>query len=240
MFEKWFKKKNVKADRPVLLCIHGFGKRRTDEYLNLYNALSEEYDIVMPNLFDQNFKNDTVWYNWVSRAEEEIIKLKNQNRKIILIGFSMGGVIASYLASKHNVERLVLIAPAFEYLTLTTAKTSLKSQYQKAKKVDRDPEYVDLPPEFTATFMDVVDNCKEGIENVHCPVLFMAAIDDDVIPYTVSLKYYKKVPHEAKKCVIFADGCHRILDDHRLSKMAIEMIRDFIQKKTTQLFARSF
>ena len=231
MFEKWFKKKDLKTERPVLLCIHGFGKRRTDEYANLYNALCDQYDFVMPELFDQRFKDDLIWHNWVSRAEEKLVELKNQNRKVIVIGFSMGGVIASYLASKFNVERLILIAPAFEYLTLTTAKTTLKSQYEKSKNIFHDPEYLELPPEFTNTFIDVVDNCREGIEGVHCPVLFMAAIDDEVIPYTVSLKYYKKVPHEAKKCVIFADGCHRILDDHRLSKMAIQMIQDFIEKK---------
>src|SRR5699024_5290848 len=34
-----------------------------------------------------------------------------------LIGFSMGGMIASYLAAKHKVEKLVLLAPSGKYLS---------------------------------------------------------------------------------------------------------------------------
>lgn len=223
----WFKKKSdPRKDRPVIICIHGFGKRKTDEFIPLYEALKDDYDIVMPELFDQRYANDNVWHTWVSRAEQKVIEAKNNKRKIVLVGFSMGGVIATYLASKFLIDKLVLIAPAFEYMHLKTAKSAIN----KTKK-EEDNKYIKLPSEFTNTFIDVVDNCKNAINDVHCPTLFIAAMGDEVIPYTISNKYYKKVPHEAKKCVILEDGQHRILDDARLSKLAISLIRNFIENK---------
>lgn len=231
----WFKKKEKKEVKeviklPTLIFIHGFGKRRTDEFIPLYNALKDKYHIVMPELYNQAFENDKVWHNWVSKAEEKVIEAKNNHEEIILVGFSMGGVIASYLASKFSIKKLVLIAPAFEYLNFQTASSVVKKGLQK-KVVDPNDKYLKIPAEFNQTFMDVVDNCKKGIEHVNCPVLFIAAANDELIPYTVSMKYYKKVPHNDKKCVILMDGQHRILDDDKLSKMTISIIQDFIEDR---------
>lgn len=225
----FFKRRTKKAEikKPVIIMIHGFGKRRTDEYNNLKAALSE-YDLEIPALFDQRFEDDTVWHNWVSRAEEKIIAAKNQGREIILIGFSMGGVIAGYLASKFAVKKLILLAPAFEYLTITTATNAARSKFNRKNK--NSDEYPELPAKFTSTFMDVVDNCRDAIEKVNCPVMFIHCMKDETIPYTVSLKYYRKVNHDDKKCIILADGGHRILDDERLKDTAICLIRDYIEK----------
>ena len=181
----WFKKKNdPKKDRPVIICIHGFGKRKTDEYIPLYEAMKDDYDIVMPELFDQRYPEDNIWHNWVSRAEEKVLEAKKQNREVILIGFSMGGVIATYIASKFNIKKLILLAPAFEYLHLKTAKSAVVSN----KKKEEDGKYLKLPSEFTNTFIDVVDNCRDAIKDIHCPTLFIAATGDEVIPYTISSK----------------------------------------------------
>ena len=99
------------------------------------------------------------------------------------------------------------------------------------KKPETISKYIPLPKEFTDTFINVVDNCKKGIEKISCPVLFIADMDDEVIPYSVSLKYYKKVPHERKRCVILAEGQHRLLDDEKTGNVAIQIIRDFIEDR---------
>lgn len=230
-FDKFFKKKAIdkRKDNPLIICIHGFGRRRDDEFIPLVEALKDEYEFVIPLLYDQRHITDNVWHTWVSRAEEEIIKAKKDNREIILIGFSMGGVIASYLASRFNVKKLILLAPAFEYF-VKQAKEKVKSMVVKEepKPIDK---YVDLPQEFYPTFMDIVENCKLGIEKIDCPVFMMAAIGDEVISYKTCLKYYEKVPHDNKKCQIFADGQHDLLADERLSKLVINNIQAFIEDK---------
>ena len=225
----WFKKKEKVNKKPVIICIHGFGKRRTDEFIPLYENLKNDYEVIMPELYNQQFVDDRIWHNWVSRAEEKIIEAKNNHREIILIGFSMGGVIASYLASKFEIKKLILLAPAFEYISVQTASSAINHVVKK--KPETISKYIPLPKEFTDTFINVVDNCKKGIEKISCPVLFIADMDDEVIPYSVSLKYYKKVPHERKRCVILAEGQHRLLDDEKAGNVAIQIIRDFIEDR---------
>ncbi len=219
-----FKRKGPKG--PVIIAIHGFGKRRTDEYRSLVDYFGDRYDIRLPNLFDQRFPKDDIWYNWVSRAEEEIIKAKNEKREIILIGYSMGGVIATYLASKFEIKRLILLAPAFEYLKVTTA-----TGYAFGPRYPEDDKYVPLPAEYIATFMDVVNNCRDGIDGVTCPTLFIHCFGDALIPYTVSLKYHRRLKIKEKHCVIIAEGSHRLMDDPVVSPVIMELIDSFIEGK---------
>src|SRR5690625_5881355 len=49
---------------------------------------------------------------WLEAAEKEMIKLMEECEILYVIGFSMGGMIAAYLAAKYDVEKLVLLAPA--------------------------------------------------------------------------------------------------------------------------------
>src|SRR5690625_3339129 len=47
---------------------------------------------------------------WLEAAEKEMIKLMEECEILYVIGFSMGGMIAAYLAAKYDVEKLVLLA----------------------------------------------------------------------------------------------------------------------------------
>ena len=54
---------------------------------------------------------------WIDKAKQEIEYLINKGyKKIYVLGHSMGGVIATYIATQYKeVKKLVLAAPAFEY-----------------------------------------------------------------------------------------------------------------------------
>src|SRR5690625_6465964 len=47
-----------------------------------------------------------------------MIKLMEECAILYVIGFSMGGMIAAYLAAKYDVEKLVLLAPARKYISV--------------------------------------------------------------------------------------------------------------------------
>lgn len=207
-----------KKRKPLIIAIHGFGKRRSDEYLN-FIAYFKDYDIVTPVLFDQTKPDDVYWYNWVSRAEEYIVKAKSENRDIVLVGYSMGGVIATYLASKFEIKYLFLIAPAFEYMTFTTVSSIFK------KSTINDLRYVEIPTSFTPVFMDVVNNCKDAIYKITCPVTIFHCIDDATISYMTSVRYYKKISHDNKRLIIYGDGSHHLMDEEKLKDLCFETIR---------------
>lgn len=216
---KIFKKK------PTIIALHGFGIRKQIEFENLKNALKKEkYDLVSINLFDEENLNDTDWTAWVARAQQ-LIKKHSLNNEIVLIGFSMGGVIASYLSNEHNVKKLILLAPAFEYLNINNLFDYVVKPFSKSRKKKS------LPPSFTSTFIDVVNNCKESINDNNLPTLIIHCEKDDVIPVSSSQKVLNKIPHDHKALLSISNGQHRILDDEIAGPVAINLILDFIKNK---------
>lgn len=70
----------------------------------------------MPELFDPEDPKDSNGILWANRALHVVEKELLKQRRVILGGFSMGGVIASWIASMLPVEKLILIAPAFDLI----------------------------------------------------------------------------------------------------------------------------
>lgn len=228
----WLLKLFNQESKPLLYCVHGFGVRRSHEYDTL-RAYFEPlgYTIEAPLLFDQTQLDDIDAKQWIARAEEPLKELFKSNPRIILIGFSMGGVIASELARRYPVERLVLIAPGFEYITV---KAVIETVGDKARQILRLPdnvvvqgEYPELPDHFTNTFRDVVAKCKESIAQVHCPVLIFHGTSDQTIPVRSSDYAYDQIPHKRKRLFILKNVPHRILDEKDINQDVFKIMHEF-------------
>lgn len=229
----WFRKRGSKK-RPVLYCIHGFGVRRTVEFdpLKAYFE-AKGHEVVTVSLFDQTQDTDNDPQVWIQRAKAGLELLIAQKRQVWLVGFSMGGVIASQLASEYPIQRLVLLAPAFEYLTLQTVKNvaegAVRSLLNKPKPIST--AYPPLPDSFASTFRSVVALCKESIPNVKQPVLFLHGSADEVIPVRSSENAYARVNHDQKLLLIIENVQHRILDDETHQNDALYLIDEFLNGK---------
>lgn len=234
MIKAWFRSRK-EAKLPVIYCIHGFGVRRTVEFLPLKTYFEEKgHKVICVELFDQLDLEDNDPHLWLKRAEEGLAQLIAQDRKVWMIGFSMGGVIASHLSTLYSVERLVLLAPAFEYLSLQNVKgaaeTVARTIIKKPKPV-LSSTYPPLPTSFSSGFRNVVALCKDSIEKVDVPVLFLHGNKDETIPVRSSENAYAKVPHEMKLLLVIEGVMHRLLDDERLNQDILKIIDDFFNEK---------
>ena len=102
------------------LCIHGF-TGAPDEIEPLVHFLNGHTDwkLVVPTLpgHGEMLELKGVQYGqWISHAEKELEKLLQTCEKVYVVGFSMGGMIASYLAVHFPVEKLVLLSAAAYYV----------------------------------------------------------------------------------------------------------------------------
>ena len=60
----------------------------------------------------------------------------NTDKKIYVIGYSMGGVIASHLSSKYKcIKTLILASPAFRYIGYENGKLNYESIITKPQKI---------------------------------------------------------------------------------------------------------
>lgn len=217
-----------KKNKTVIVCFHGFGRRRTDDFLPLVEHFKNE-EVIVPELYNIHDPKDNQWTDWVSRAEDTLNQLAQQGKRVILVGFSMGGVIASYCASKPNVDKLVLISPAFEYFNLSNASTVISSLFEN-KEEDTSP-YPEVPTNFTTTFTSLVDNCKIAVEDIQVPTLLVHGNEDDVIMVSSSRRFFKKIPTSDKFLLVLEGVSHQVLSHPTASKIVLENIQLFIDDK---------
>lgn len=241
MFE-WIKKRLVKEaelldvseeNKPILITIHGFGTRRSLE-MNDFALWSKDHlpELIAFDLFDYADETDCDWHEWVRRAEVVLKKAQSEKREIYLLGFSMGGVIASYLATRFPVKKLILIAPAFIHFNLEnytnivikSASVLLSSKVDEVKKDS-------LPKTFYSAFLDCIKQLKSSISEVTCPVLLIQGDDDEVIATRSSEWAFNQIKHDQKRCIFLHGGAHRLLSDAKVNQEAFLLIQLFIEDK---------
>ncbi|WP_297238850.1 alpha/beta fold hydrolase [uncultured Faecalicoccus sp.] len=217
----------IKKKKPIIVTIHGFGKMCQHEFDPLTQYLkNEKYDVIQFDIYDLYDQKDTDPKIWIRRCEAYLQKAFKQSRDVILVGFSMGGVIASYLASIYPVKKLILIAPAFQYLDLyKIGHASLSTLKNLGKKDTKLPSSLQ-----TKTFMTIVDQYKESIYHVECPILILHGTKDEVISCDVSCSVYKKIKDHSR-LVLIEGGRHRMLYDHQgYEGLCFHLIKDMIKE----------
>lgn len=222
-----------KSNKPVIVAIHGFGKRRTDQLIPLKEYFETQgYEVHCPTLFTCEDETDCRMIDWLRRAEDCVDEQLALGKDIILVGFSMGGVIASYLASKRRIKKLILLAPAFTYVTLNNVTNTVTKKFKQnnEEKVMVDG-YYPLPSTFTSTFCEVVDTHKDDICDVICPTLIFHGMEDEIIPYSSSRKVSKKIKQANHRLVLINDADHHLLDNEASSKIVLNLSKDFIENK---------
>lgn len=219
----------------VIITIHGYGRRRKHEMDNLVLWAKQDsslahYEILQFDLYDLFDEADCNWHQWVSRAKTVINEQELLGRSIYLVGFSMGGVIASYLAATSpNVKKLILLAPAFQYWNkeaITSAITKSANTFFGNTRTD--DQEITIPKPFYAAFTDVIRHCKPYIEQVACPVLLLHGDADEVISVKSSIYAYDKIPHAQKKLLLFHNGHHRLLMDETVNWEVYQNMRLFL------------
>ncbi len=150
-------------------------------------------DLLVPDLNQDDFTHLTV-----SRQIAQIVDLfPPDGSSVTLIGSSLGGWIAAIIAQHHpQVERLVLLAPAFDFLThwlpkigeqqlSLWEKTGYMSVYHHAIK--------DLVPLHYDFLVDAHKYPLAEIDRI-LPTLIIHGINDDVVPVSVSQDFARTHP----------------------------------------------
>ena len=217
--------------RPILVTIHGFGSRLHNEMNPLASYLKKKhYDVRQFDIYDLTNPNDANLEDWIARCENQVKAALKQSKNVVLLGFSMGGVIASYLASIYPVKQLILVAPAFRYFDLTLIKTKTTEMISRASKEKK------LKPSNAQTkcFMDLVDAYRNSIAHVNCPILIIHGTADEIIDFESSREAYKKINHNRKRLIFLEGAHHRLLYDKMMQETAFVLIEQMLKNNLIQ------
>ena len=228
---------NIKIFKKAILLIHGFAGGNYDynslgNDLELYNSF-DVFTFTVPGhermIIDKVTRED-----WIKKAEDEIEKIINANYKeVYVIGHSMGGVIASHLASKYKeVKKLVLAAPAFHYLAFKGDKVDVIESIKKLPNIFKNyaPEEVlsrifKIPAPTIKEFMKLVEEHTKDIKDITCPTLILHGEKDDIVPVDSVQYVYDNIKSKSVTLIELHSLTHDLFMNDRYDE-----VRDIIVK----------
>src|SRR5690625_2060145 len=206
------------------LIIHGYtGGPYEVEPLATYLNEQTDWDIVVPTLpgHGETLALDNVSHEtWLQAAEDSLCKLKEKSTQVYLIGFSMGGMIAAYLAAKFKVDKLVLLATAgkifsLKQLTLDFGEVitdRIKGTLQENINYQRYKKKVGkIPLKSNIEFLKLVKYTREYLKDIQSPVFIAQGIQDGIVPVSTASYLDREITTSSQKeVVLFEKSDHLI------------------------------
>ena len=222
----------------AVLIIHGFaGGTYDQEAISNYLELNgfHVFSFTLPGHERTLFKHVTR-DDWKKSCDEHIKMLINNGyKRIYLIGHSMGGVLACYLASKYKeVKKLVLAAPAFKYMTFDKDEFKLMNALKNSPKLLRDYSKEDIisraiqfPTSVVKEFMELVEESQDLPNKVTCPVLILHGTHDQIVPLKSSEHILEEFSNNNKELMVLNDVTHDIFRSKELKNIEIKIKKFF-------------
>jgi carboxylesterase len=200
------------------IVIHGFGGSIYEVEPLAEYLVNKGFEVSCPQLKGhtgnrQDMKKAT-YEDWISSAEEELLRLKEKTNDIAIIGFSMGGLIGVNLACKHDIKALVTINTPIYYWNLKRVLLNLLEDI-KNRKADNLQRYMrarkNSPIPAMHNFLLLLNQTKPLLCKVKCNALITQAKDDDTVRIR-SVDYLSEhLSSEHKEIKYYSNGGHQIL-----------------------------
>lgn len=190
-------------NRKAILFIHGFVGGIYD-FGDLPNILelNKKYDVFTFTLprHDLTIVKGAKYTDWINEAERQMhFLLNNGYKEIYVVGHSMGGVIASYIAGMYpQVKKLVLAAPAFGFFSFKNGLLDIKGFNETIENLSSSlgennvdvviSRIIKTPISTMLEFAKLVNEYHESIKKVSCDTLIIHGTKDEVVP-NEAIKY---------------------------------------------------
>ncbi len=187
-----------KGKKGLVLYLHG-NRGNNRRCLNqAYQFQHRDYDLFMPDYRGYGKSDDQIV------SEEQIlgdiqkvfdyVKSNFHPQKILVVGYSMGSGMASFLAQNNNIDGLVLVSP---FTSLTDVKD------RKGVPV---PDFV----------MKYDLNTKSRWPDINCPSYLFHSPDDQVVPYGCSIEMVESFPDKIDFMTLSNNSHRGTIFDQRL------------------------
>ncbi len=236
--------------KKAVLLVHGFAGGIYDiEYLANYLELSEKFDTFTFTLpgHEQMVIMKATKRDWIEAAEKEVEKLISHGYSTIyVIGHSMGGVIATHLATKYpQIKKLVLLAPAFNYFSFTGDKFKIGNMSNmatsfKGYKLDLVVgRLIKAPATAIKNFVGLVKDHYDDPYDVTIPTLVYRGADDRVVPASSAEYVFSALKTKHKILITMKGVNHAVLINNRRDETCL-IVKDFLVKPSWLITEKVF
>lgn len=239
---------NNQQHNTAVLLLHGFGGKSSNwDFIakKIYKEL--DLPVYVPRLpghatNKSDFLNSSA-EQWLRRAVDSYLDLKTDYQKIYLAGLSMGGLLASLVASNFEVKKLSLVAPAF----YTINKNIVFAPYLKyfVKKLDNDFKInqddlsaaeidyhnnysFNYYPEALAELYKLIKKGRKAVSKIESPTqLILSSNDEQVASDQIKDFLNKKMGQFLVDQKIYQKSSHVIINDLEKERCARDIINFF-------------
>lgn len=206
-----------------VLCIHGFtgGPYELQPFVD-YLEVHTEWKVVVPILPGHgeilSLKNLSA-EDWMMAAEQTLRQLQKEVDRVFVVGFSMGGIIAIYLALRYKIEKIVLLSAAAKYIHPTQLIQDIREIAKEAltgKLEDKSllqlysAKLKDTPIHAALEFVRLVKMVEPYYSQINTPVCLVQGKKDGIVPFTTAPFLFNHISSKKKELIYSEMGKHHI------------------------------
>ncbi|MFX3674897.1 MAG: alpha/beta hydrolase [Paenisporosarcina sp.] len=232
-----------------MLCIHGFtgGPYEVRPFVEF---IESKTDWVVktptlpghgPTLSLKNLKAE----NWMMEAEQALRLLQKEVDRVVIVGFSMGGLIALYLSLRYKIDQIVLLSAAAKYISggqlLNDVKEIMADAIQG--KISTNTFYhlyeyklTHTPFKATIEFLRIVKMVEPYYASITTPVCIVQGKKDGIVPFGTAEYLYDQLGSSEKLLVISEGGKHHICYSNDCDDWFNEVLVFLQQKEKTNYY----
>jgi len=218
------------------LIIHGFAGN-PDEVSNLSDYfIKKGYYVSCPVLKGHCGKRrDLAWthYNeWIKSAEDELVVMLQKCDSVIIIGFSMGGLIAANLAVKYKIDAVITLNTPIYYWEKRKIFKNIINDL-KTRKFEKTKGYIsssfNIP--FTAlyNFIALLKSTKLIFTKIKCPIFIGQGLLDETVQHRSADFIYENAGSAVKVIRRYKNASHLICHSPHKDEL-FEDIYGFVNK----------
>ncbi|OCA89343.1 carboxylesterase [Bacillus sp. FJAT-27225] len=206
------------------LCIHGFtgSPYEVEPLVEYLMEAHPDWKFRVPTLPGHGETlslRGVIFQEWIDHAESEYLELAATCETIYVIGFSMGGMISSYIAANHKVDKLVLLSAAAYYL-------NPKQMALEIKEFARDlvngnlaenelflrykQKITQTPLSAAIQFQRLVSYVRPQLGLIEVPTLIAQGESDGLVPPKSAEYLYETIPAKQKRLTYIKGSAHHI------------------------------
>lgn len=241
-----------------VLIIHGF--TATLASVNaLHQPLKElGIPVCMPQLAGHGAQSPealrgVTWEAWMADAVRAFQELRVEAEHVIVIGHSMGALIALHLAFRYKgqVDSLVLVAPAIKLASLLAPgrpfyfaapivsrivkKWELKTDFTEMRTEGCAPHYAWVPTDAIVSFFELIERSLLLLGDIDIPVFILHnRKESTVLPESATILYDKIATDPSEKSIMWLERSdHQTFCDCEREK-AISAIIEYVSGRISR------